>query len=274
MYNLERQLWYLHLLTRHCPCNLLPEPSSPKHEYRGKLWDHLVTSSMTSSPWKNFFWHNLGLSFHIWGKIEAVFNISKFSKWLPFWARDIFFLPEVILEVEYTRNIAMSISDILSFWLTLKLKYWRRYINFNIWPILWPSDVINDVMNIYLYNCSHNLMIPMHRTFNDDIYARFLVIMKNAVISFINENRGPTLRPPCDVIDDVIVMKILFWHNLGWCFQIWGQIEAVFNISKFSKWPPFWARDKLFLPEVIPEVEYARKIAMSISDILSFWSTL
>ena len=31
---------------------------------------------------------------------------------------------------------------------------------------------------------------------------------------------------------------------------------------------------KTFLPEVIPEVEYTRKIAISISDILSFWSTL
>ena len=29
-----------------------------------------------------------------------------------------------------------------------------------------------------------------------------------------------------------------------------------------------------FLPEVIPEVEYTRKIAIGISDILSFWSTL
>ena len=27
-----------------------------------------------------------------------------------------------------------------------------------------------------------------------------------------------------------------------------------------------------FLPEVTPEVEYATKIAMSICDILSFWS--
>ena len=27
-----------------------------------------------------------------------------------------------------------------------------------------------------------------------------------------------------------------------------------------------------FLPEGIPEVEYATKIAMSICDILSFWS--
>ena len=99
---------------------------------------------------------------------------------------------------------------------------------------------------MYSYNCSHNLMIHMHRKFNDDIFARCLVIMKNGIISFIKEYRGPTLRPPCDVIDDVIIMKILFWHNLGWSFHIWGQIEAVFNISKFSKWPPFSARDKLF----------------------------
>ena len=60
-------------------------------------------------------------------------------------------------------------------------------------------------------------MIPMHRKFNDEIFARFLVIMKN-VISFIKEYRGSTLRPPSDVIDDVIIMKILFfgiiWDDL------------------------------------------------------------
>ena len=71
-------LW--HLLTRHCPCNLLPEPTSHKHEYRDKLWDHPVTSTMTSSQNKFFFCYNLGRSFHIWGQIEAGFNISKFSK--------------------------------------------------------------------------------------------------------------------------------------------------------------------------------------------------
>ena len=31
---------------------------------------------------------------------------------------------------------------------------------------------------------------------------------------------------------------------------------------------------QIFSAEVIPEVEYTRKIAISISDILSFWSTL
>ena len=49
----------------------------------------------------------------------------------------------------------------------------------------------------------------MHRKSHDDIFARCLVIMKN-VISYIKEYRGPTLMPPYDVIDDVI-MKILFW---------------------------------------------------------------
>ena len=46
----------------------------------------------------------------------------------------------------------------------------------------------------------------MHRKFNDDIVARFSVNKKN-VISFIEEYRGLTFRPPCDFIRDVIVMK-------------------------------------------------------------------
>ena len=52
-------------------------------------------------------------------------------------------------------------------------------------------------------------MIFMHRKFNDDFFARFVIIMKN-VISFINEYRGPNLRPLCDVINDVIIMKTIF----------------------------------------------------------------
>ena len=53
-------------------------------------------------------------------------------------------------------------------------------MNFKIWPILWTGDVINDVINIYLYNCSHNPIIHMHREFNDNIFARCLVIMNKA----------------------------------------------------------------------------------------------
>ena len=104
-------------------------------------------------------------------------------------------------------------------------------------------------MNTDLYKCSHNLMIIIHRKFNDDICSFFLVIMNNFVVSFIKEYRRPTLRPP------------LYLRS----------IEAGISISKFWKRPPFWSRDKLFLPEVMLEVEYTRKIVISISDILSLY---
>ena len=89
-------------------------------------------------------------------------------------------------------------------------------------------------------------MIYMYREFNDNVSVRFLVFMKSVIISFIKGYRGPTLRPACDVIEDVITMKTIFGPNSGRSFQIWGQNKAMFNISKLSKWPPFWGRDKLF----------------------------
>ena len=74
----------------------------------------------------------------------------------------------------------------------------------------------------------------MHSKFNDDIFARCLVIIKNVVISYIKEYRGPTLRPSCDVIDDVIIMKKLFFAQFGTIFSYlrwnWSCV-----ISKFSK---------------------------------------
>ena len=138
----------------------------------------------------------------------------------------------------------MILSDILSFWSTLKFKYWRRYINFKIWPILWPGDVINEVVNIYLYNCSYNLMIHMHRKFNDDIFARRLVIMKKMLLFHILRNiEGRLWGHPVTSSMTSSSWKYFFVHYLGRSFHICGQIEAVFNVSK---WSPFWARDKLF----------------------------
>ena len=90
---------------------------------------------------------------------------------------------------------------------------------------------------MYSYNCSHKLMIHMHRKFNDDILARCLVIMKNVIISFIKEYRGPTLKPPCDVIDDVIIMKILFLAYFGTIFSYlrsnWSCVKyfKIFNLA-------------------------------------------
>ena len=58
--NFEATLWR-HRWRHHHQKTFL----ASKHEYRGKLWGHHVTSSMTSSPWKHFFgiiWDDLFIS--------------------------------------------------------------------------------------------------------------------------------------------------------------------------------------------------------------------
>ena len=50
----------------------------------------------------------------------------------------------------------------------------------------------------------------MNRKFNDYNFVYFIVIKKKFVISFINEYTGPILRPPCDAIDDAIIMSNTF----------------------------------------------------------------
>ena len=108
-------------------------------------------------------------------------------------------------------------------------------------------------------------MKPMHRKFTVDIFARFLVIKKNVVISFTKDYRGTTLRPPCDVIDYVIIMGIISYLRSNWSC-VW-----YFKIFKMAA---ILSSRQTILREVIPEVEYTRKIAISISDIWNFWSTL
>ena len=179
------------------------------------------------------------------------------------------FSPEVMPEVECTRKIAISISDIWAF---------DRCSSYNIDGDISISKFdllcdLNDVMNMYLWKCSHYLMTLTHRKFNDDIFACFPVIAKN-VISFIKEHRRPTLRLPCDVIDNVIIIKNFF--GIIWDVIIISEIKLKLCsiIENFQNGHSFRAHDKFFLLEVIPEVEYTRKIAICIFDILSFCSTL
>ena len=88
---------------------------------------------------------------------------------------------------------------------------------------MWPGDVINDVMNMYLHKCSHNLTIPMHRKFCDDIFACFLVIMKNIVIWFIMEYRGHPMTSSSwkyflgKIWDDLFISEVRL--KLCWIFQ-------------------------------------------------------
>ena len=50
----------------------------------------------------------------------------------------------------------------------------------------------------------------MYTKFENDIFVRSSDITKNVILSFIKEYRETTLRSLCDVVDDVITMKIFF----------------------------------------------------------------
>ena len=123
-----------------------------ERNFEATLWRH---------PWrhhhkKNFFWHNLGRSFHIWGQIEAVFSISKFSKWPPFWARDKLFTGSYTgswiyqkYSHEHFRHFELLIDAVAQILTEIGL-----YINFKIWPTLWSCDVINDVVSAWNITCT------------------------------------------------------------------------------------------------------------------------
>ena len=53
-------------------------------------------------------------------------------------------------------------------------------------------------------------MVHICTKYDDDISVICSVIMKKVHFSFIKEYRGTLLRSSCDVIDDVINMKIFF----------------------------------------------------------------
>ena len=114
-------------------------------------------------------------------------------------------------------------------------------------------------------------MIYKYIQFGDDIVVSSSVIMKNVIFSFIKEHRETTLRSFCDVIDDVITMKI-FLTQFGTIFLFlmsnWSCVQD-FDIFKMAA---VLSSRQIFLPELTAEVEYAAKIAMSICDILSIWS--
>ena len=95
----------------------------------------------------------------------------------------------------------------------------------------------------------------MHRKFTDDIFARCLVIMKN-VISYIQEYRGPTLRPPCDVIDDVIIMKI-FSFGISWDDLFISEVKLklflIFQNGRHFELATNFFYRKIYRKEIIPE---------------------
>ena len=64
-------------------------------------------------------------------------------------------------------------------------------------------------------------------------------------------------------------MKIFFLHNLEWFFHFWCQIEAVFNILTFSKWPPFKGRGEIFYRKIHRTLNMLQKYPWA---FVTFWA--
>ena len=77
----------------------------------------------------------------------------------------------------------------------------------------------------------------------------------------------------CDVICDVIIMKIIFVDDLHTIFLYllsnWGYIEN----WEFFKLTKIWGAGELFNHQVSPEVCDINRIAKATPNILSYWSS-
>ena len=156
---------------------------------------------MTSSPWKYFFLHNLGRSFHIWWQIEVALNGLNFPKWLPDWCQNNFWTRKDIKIMSGSWKMHNTKGYILSFWSTFYIKKLRSYGNFKIWPIFGPDDVINDVINTKNYTdlARYKIHIPV----------KFGVDCSNGATCIVNITDKQTDER---AIGDCILAKICYYN--------------------------------------------------------------
>ena len=171
--------------------------------FEATLWRH---------RWRHhheiLFLHNLGRSFHIWGKIVAVLNIKKFQNGRHFQVATTF-LPDVIPEVEYTSKIAMSISDILSFWSTLKLD---GDISISKFDLL--CDLVTSSMTPWIRVYKNVIVISWYLCTGSLIIISLLVFYLKMLFHFQMNIEGRLLSPPWRHRWRHHYEKYFLWHNL------------------------------------------------------------
>ena len=130
-------------------------PSEPisNMNIEGRLWCHLVTSSMTSSLRKIFLaW--FGTIFFISEvKMKLRSKCQNFQTGCHFKVATDFFTGSYAGSWIY-QQYSLIISHILSHWKTLYLNYLRRYIELKKWFTLCPGDVIDDVTIAWTIICT------------------------------------------------------------------------------------------------------------------------
>ena len=123
---------------------------------------------------------------------------------------------------EHLRNFELLIAS-LAHISTELLQFFFLFILL----ILSSDDIFSDVIHNYLYTHIHNPMIHIYTKYISLLFV--LLSRKKVHFSFIKVYRGTILRSCCDVIDDVITMKILFLAQFGTIFPYlmsnWSCIE-------------------------------------------------
>ena len=214
-----------------------------------------MTSSLISSPWKNTF------SEIIWD--DLLISVVNLKLWLTFWH----FLNgchfEVVTKLFYQKwywKLNMLVTKPLAFptfWVFDRCYSWNitRDMAVQNFGLFWDL-ITSSVMSLNI-NYTNVVIIQWYSKFNDDIFVRFLVIMKNVLISFIKGYKGLVWRPTCDIIHDFITTKNTFsdiiWEIFSYLRSNWSCIWY-FYIFKMAA---ILSSQQTFLLEVILEVEYA-----------------
>ena len=149
-----------------------------------------MTSYLTSSPWKQFFLHTLGWYFHFYCPFKAVYNISTCSKCRHFEPANFFYQKWYLL----IDALAQILRALLEFKLLTYFEIWWRHQ----WCILY----------LFIYSNSQSNDTNTHQVQWWYICYLFSYHEKSSFFIY-KEYRGTILRSSCDVIDDVINMKIL-----------------------------------------------------------------
>ena len=115
--------------------------------------------------------------------------------------------------------------------------------NVTYFLILWPSNgtfVRQKLKGSVLWQTTYVDQVWWWLVKNCDLYRG------NVTISFKHEYRGHTLTSRCDVIGDVIVMKIILVDDLHTIFYTCCQIEAILKTARFFKLTKIWGPGELF----------------------------
>ena len=86
----------------------------------------------------------------------------------------------------------------------------------SIWKFDLLCDLVTSSMTSWICIYINVVIISRYLCTGSFVMISFLVSSYHE--KFIKEYRGPTLKPPCDVIDDVMVMKILFFAKFRTIF--------------------------------------------------------